>query len=252
MNVMTAIRERVGAVIGAVVFALICLVGGAAMAFIVSPQQAAEWRRIDNLDELTAGSFAAVAAGENVVVTGTIAGEAQGPEGYVFYQRQEWDVERDTDSDGDTTYDGDWNTIETVYPAFQIQLGDGAVGVAPATSITLSGDLRETITEGSGGQRASYQGQQLAEGSIRVRGLATGDVITVLGSKLGDGQLAPDRFHAGDRESLVQLIRSNARVFFWVGVAMMVLSPVVLIMGVVGAIFGRSNRSGGVNIKLGR
>ena len=75
-----------------------------------------------------------------------------------------------------------------------------------------------------------------------MRGFSNGDVVTVVGHKASTGDVTPDRIFGGDRVQLIENIRSGAQTMFAIGIGMMICSPIVLIMGVVGALFGRRSR----------
>lgn len=240
MNLLQNIQGRIAAVVGAV-FAAICFLGfGALLAFYISPQQALEWRRIEGLPELDATAYASAASGQEVAITGTLADNfALTPEGLVAYIREQWDVT--PPSDKEDKPDGSWKIVETNVPVLRIAIAGGGISTTSVESATFSGSLHETaIQQGAGTEKADYNGQSLPEGSTRMRGFANGDLITVVGHKASTGDLIPDRLFGGDRVQLVQEIRSGAQAMFVVGIVMMICSPLILVMGVVGALFGRS------------
>jgi hypothetical protein len=235
---LRGIRDRIGSVFGAVIAAVLFLICGALLAFVISPQQALEWRRIENLPELDAAAFAATATGEEVAVTGILDGnEALTDDGLIAYQHERWDVKPPDDEDDSPS--GSWETIKKVVPALTIEIKGGTLTTTPVDSATLDGSLHETLVRGTGTQSASYQGQQLPEGSERTRGFKNGDLATVVGKKSSTGDLIPARIFGGDRVQMVESIRSGARTAFLIGIGMMICAPLVLVLGVVGGLLGR-------------
>ncbi len=240
MNLLPRIRERIGAVVGAAAAALCFCVMGAFLAFYISPQQAIEWRQIQALPELDAAGFAAAASGTEVAVTGTLQGnEPLTAEGFVAYEQQVWNVKTSSSSDEDDRPAGDWETVKTLAPELTIAIHGGTIRTVSATSATFSGNLHEVIVPGHGPSSADYNGQQLADGSTRTRGFFNGDLITVVGQKGVSGDLVPRRLYGGDRIGLVNEIHTGARVAFVVGVICMIVSPMIAVGGILGALFGR-------------
>jgi hypothetical protein len=240
MGLIGGIRERVGAVIGIGVVSLIFLCIGVALTFFVSPQQAAEWRRVQRLPELDAAAFGALASGEELVITGRLEGNTPLTEdGLVAYVRDVWEVEPpDPDQDEDEP-DGTWRREETAAPALAITVADGTVTTASNSSARFEGSLPETMAEGDGNLSATYNGQSLREGTIRTRGFHDGDLITVHGQKASTGDVIPERLFYGDRVQLVENIRSGARAAFAIGIGMMICAPIFFVGGVAAAVFGR-------------
>lgn len=247
MRLLENIRGRIGAAVGVGVVSICFLISGAAMAFWLSPQQALEWRRIEGLPELDAVAYAAVTTGEDVAVTGTlIDNPTQTEEGLVAYIQEEWDVSTpsSSDSDSDSEPSGSWKTIDTVVPALTLSVAGGSIKTVAASSVNLGGDMHATaIKRGRGSEQADYEGQLLPEGSTRMQGFTNGDLVTVVGKKASTGDLIPDRLFGGDRVQLVENIRSSARTLFTIGIVMMICSPLVLVVGVLGALFSRRRRA---------
>jgi hypothetical protein len=235
------IQERIGSAIAAVIAAIFFFACGAILAFVISPQQAVEWRRIQSLPELDAASYASAATDAQVAITGILQdNQALTEDGLVAYTREEWEVDPpDPDSEDDEP-DGSWNTVEEQAPPLKIAIGGGTVKTLSASSPTFGGNLQETVELGPGPLSAEdFGGQQLPEGSIRTQGFRDGDLITVVGQKGSTGDLAPSRLFGGDRVQLVDNIRSGARAAFMIGIGLMICSPFVLILGVLAGLFGR-------------
>lgn len=246
MVLLQNIRGRVGAAIAAGGAALCFLAFGALFAFVLSPQQAMEWRRIEGLPELDAASYTATAIGAEAVLTGTLADNPDQSDGLVAYVKEQWEVTPANKTDDSSSNDkptGSWTTVETTVPALTLAVNGGTVKTIAVSSANLGGNMHETaIKQGRGSEKADYSGQQLPEGSTRMRGFSNGDLVTVVGHKASTGDLTPNRIFGGDRVQLVENIRSGARTMFTIGIGMMICSPIILVLGVVGALFGRRSR----------
>lgn len=246
MNVFFgAIRERIQAVIGLVIGTFLMFVCGGLLAFVISPQQALEWRRIDDLPVLDANGVAAAAVGEEIVVTGILAGnDPLTNEGYVAYELDEWKVDPPSDEDDD--YDGSWRYVERMVPALTLDIAGQNIQTTANNNASLDGaNLHENLQDGTGGQRAkdSSSGQVLSEGALRWQGFKDGDLVTVVGKKTSTGDVTPNRLFAGDKVQLVEHIRSGARAAFIFGIACMVGAPFMFILGLFGIAFGRRRRA---------
>lgn len=254
MNIIRNIGDRISSAVWAVIAAVFIFICGILLAFVLSPQQALEWRHIQGLPDVNATSLASVEVNEEVTATGQLEGNAElTPDGLVAYTRETWEVEPADPDVENSEPGGSWRELESRIPALTLNAG-GAISILEDNSLSLSGNVAESIERGSGAESATYGSETLPEGSIRTRGFENGTLVTVVGRKASTGDIAPNRLYGGDRVQLIADIRSGARVLFMVGVALMACSPVVLILGVLGAIFGRVERteSGGRRITFGR
>lgn len=247
MNLLQGLGQRVKAVIGAIIGGSLIFVCGFIMAFVVSPSQAIEWRRIQNLPELTPSEFAALSSGEDLAITGTLSGnQALTPDGLVLYERSRFEV--DPPDDNDNTADGSWTPIESVYPTLKMDFSGTSVDVLAAESITLNLVPHEIIEDAPSGITATYGDQTLHEGAIRTSGFKNGDLVTVVGKKASVGGIVPNRIAGGDRVQLVEDIRAGARIAFVLGIAMMICAPIAIIGGVFGGLFFGKRKSMSFNI----
>src|SRR5438045_9473723 len=99
MNIIRNVEGRIGAAIAAVVIGSAMLICGGSRAFVVSPQQALEWRRIQALPEIDANGLASTATGKEVAITGTLNGnEALTDDDLVLFERSRWDVRKPSDN----------------------------------------------------------------------------------------------------------------------------------------------------------
>ncbi len=244
MNLFRGIQERVsGAVFGGIagVGMFLC---GALLAFVISPQQALEWRRIQSLPELDANGIQAASSGQEIAMSGYLAGNsALTEDGLVAYQKHQWAVRTSTTDDGETTTpSGSWESLETNIPVLNVNVSGGTVSTVAATSVKLGGSYQESIEQGSSAVTADYDGSPLPEGSIRTQGFRDGDLVTIVGNKSSVGGVTPDRIFGGDRNQLVEDIRGGARALFASGVGMMICAPILATAIIVGSIFGRRRR----------
>jgi hypothetical protein len=74
---------------------------------------------------------------------------------------------------------------------------------------------------------------------MRYRGLADGDLATVLGEKSSVGGLTPEHLFAGDRTAFEASQRQAAGNFLAAGLFSLVLAPVVLVGGLLAALLGK-------------
>ncbi len=239
-----AIRERIQAVIGLAIGTVLMFVCGGVLAFVIAPQQALEWRRIEKLPVLSANGVANAAVGEEIVVTGILAGnDALTDDGFVAYTLKEWKVDPPSDQDDD--YEGSWGLVERVVPALILNVAGEQIHTLSNNSARLDGiNLHESYQDGTGVEKAtdSSSGQYLAEGALQWQGFKDGDLVTVVGQKASTGDVTPDRLFAGDKVQLVEHIRTGARAAFIGGIACMIGSPFVFILGLLGIAFGRRRK----------
>jgi hypothetical protein len=247
MNIFRGIQERVSGVVLGAIAGVVVFLCGALMAFVISPQQAIEWRRIQNLPELDANGVQAAPSGQEIAMTGYLAGNtALTTDGLVAYEKHQWAVRTSTSTseDGETsTPSGSWESLKTNIPVLNVNISGGTVSTVAATSVDLGGNYQETIERGASAVTADYDGSPLPEGSIRTQGFQDGDLVTIVGNKSSVGGVTPDRIYGGDRNQLVEDIRGGARALFASGVGMMICGPILAAAIIAGSIFGRRRRS---------
>ena len=244
MNIFASIRERIGSAVGAVIGAFFLLSCGAVLAFILSPQQALEARRIDKMPLMDAGSVAAAAAGEEILVTGWLADNPLMDEGsFVAYILDEWVVTLPDPDDSSDEPDGDWETVERVVPELNIEVEGEMVRTLEGDNVRLTGSLNEELIYSDDYDEAKYEGEWLPHGSLRLRGFFNGDLVSVLGKKGSVGGIIPEELYAGDRVAFADSKHDAARGMFIGGIVMMACAPLLLVGGALGALFGRRQRS---------
>jgi hypothetical protein len=244
-NPLALLRQRLGAVAAAVMGAAACCVCGVYMAFVAAPGQALTAAGISRLPVMDAAAVAAAAPGEAVLITGLLDGEAAvavGP-GFVAYSEEEWVVTvPTTDEDFESEPTGAWKASRTVVPELNLAMNDQSVAIHAASSARLSGPLREEMVRGDGRFQAKFENELLPGGTLRYRGLADGDLASVLGKKAADGGVTPEHLYAGDRAAFEASQRNAASNLFVSGIASIVAAPVVLVGGVLAALFWRRRR----------
>ncbi|HNB52036.1 MAG TPA: hypothetical protein PK530_08845 [Anaerolineales bacterium] len=246
MNIFQLIRERIAAVIGVVFFSIVICICGAAFTFYFAPQQALEANRISNLPQMDAGYVVSANPGTEILITGVLANNPAllADSNLVAYELERWDV-TPPNNDNDTTPDGSWESVETVIPNLTLEANGQNLTILAANTASLSGALHEEIVRGDGFETASYNGENLPEGSLRYQGFFNGDLTTVLGQKASTEGIVPAKLYAGDRVAFEQSEKDAAKWMLVAGIAMMICSPLFLVLGGVGAIFGRNTRGGG-------
>ncbi len=236
------ISRRIMGIVGVVIATVFIAICGAVMAFVLAPQQALEAGRIEGLPQLTAQTFAQTAAGRDVAITGTLQGnEKLTQDGLVAYTREQWEVTESSatsSSSSQRSTSGTWKRIETKAPALTIAMSDGTVHTLAAEQPDFGGALQVSTVKGTGSLSATDNGESLPDGSVRTSGLVDGMLVTVVGTKATTGDIAPDRLFAGDRVALVADIRATAQGLLTAGLIMLGCSPLFLIVGIVGVIFG--------------
>lgn len=239
---LRGLRDRISGVFAGIAIGVFMLLCGAIMAFVISPQQALEWRRIEDLPQMDASTLAAVQAGDEVVITGTLQGNAElNDAGMVAYFREQWVVEPPDPEIEDDKPEGDWKQLDSNIPALALE-AQGTVNIL-AGSPKLEGNTRQMVNEAQGTPVGDFSGDEAhAEGSVRTVGFNNGDLVTVQGDKASTGGVAPRRLFGGDRVQLVESIKQSARAAFTIGIGMMICAPLVAVATVLGSIFGRRRR----------
>ena len=235
-----SIRKRIGVIVAAVVGTAAMLGCGAMFAFVFSPGQALEARRIEKMPLMDAEALVAAPIGEAVLLTGRLEDSPRLDGNFVAYTLDEWVVTPANLATPDDKPDGSWKRVERVVPALNLNVGGQAVSTLSASDATLSGPLHEELAYSNAYRGAEDTGGEwLPAGSLRYRGLFNGDLVTVLGKKASTGDVIPEEIYAGDRVAFAESKRRAARGLFTAGLCLMGLAPVVLVGGVLSALFGR-------------
>ena len=245
MNPLTVLRQRLGAVAAAFIGAAACCGCGAYMAFVAAPGQALTAAGISRLPVMDAGSVAAAAPGQTVLISGLLAGNPPLLPGmdFVAYSEEEWQVTTPpSDEDSSGAPHGDWKATRLVVPELSLAVNGQTVAIHAAESVQLSGPLRETLVRGESSLQAKYENELLPDGTKRYRGLADGDAASVLGKKAAAGGVTPEQVFAGGRAAFEASQRQAASNLLFGGIASMIAAPVVLVGGVLGALFWRRRR----------
>lgn len=243
MDLFGGIRRSISGAVGIVIATIGIFACGAVMAFFLSPQAALEWRRIEALPELDTSSFAALSAGSEAAITGTLKdNDTLTSDGLVAYRKEIWNVSQSSSSSSSTGTpepSGSWDTLESHFPSLSIDIKGGAVHTQEVAGTDIGGSLHTNITKTSSNLTAEYDNSPLPDKSIRIQGFTNGDLVTVVGKKGSAGGLIPDRLYGGDRVQLVDEIHQQAQTLFGIGVGMMICAPIFLVVALVGLFFGR-------------
>lgn len=241
-NLLWPARERRNLVLAVMIISAACCICGGLMAFIMAPNQAIQTSRIARLPLMDAEMVNGAAAGEPILVSGVLAGNEPLIEStnLVAYSEERWDVTIPTggeDLSGDPY--GRWQAVGTIVPNLILNLNGQSLIVIAANNVRLDGPLHETIVAGDSATRANYQGESLPDGTQRFRGLADGDLVTVWGVKASTGGVNAEQLFLGDRTSFEAEQRSATSALLYSGVCAMLLSPIILVGGLLYALFGR-------------
>ncbi|MBC8507954.1 MAG: hypothetical protein ISR58_01290 [Anaerolineales bacterium] len=243
MNLFRSMRERFGNLFGAVIGSIALLGCGLLFALVFAPQQKLEARRIERLPIMDAETVTSATDGEEILITGRVEGDAL-PEvrEFIAYALEVWNVTPADADDPDDEPNGSWEDVKTILPELKLNMGDEKVPLLSAENVTFGGALHEEIVRSSGNLSAESEGEWLADGTQRYKGLYFGDLTTVLGVKASIGGVIPDELFAGDRVTFIESQHEAAKGLLIAGVSMVVCSPVVLVGGILSAIFGRRRR----------
>ena len=245
MNLFARLRERIGAVIGAVIGSIALLGCGLLFTLFLAPQQKIEARRIEKLPEVDVRTIGTLPSGEEVLFTGHLQGNPAILDGYDFvaYKLEEWNVTvPQSQPDEEEEPRGDWNLVEQKFPDLLVEMDGEKIQSLRAEQVAMSGPLHEIMLPSLTGEQARYNGEWLKEGSQRYRGFFDGDLITVLGQKAASGGVVPDEYYAGDRVAFVESKHEAAKFMLIAGISMICCSPIALVGGVLTAAFGRRRR----------
>lgn len=240
MNLSLNIRPRIKRIVAAVIVAIFFMACGALLAFVLSPKEALQARRIERLPDIAAEDVATADPGDDILVTGRLEDNTViAEDSFVAYVRERWEVTPATPDDPNDESNGKWATVERIVPDLRVNVNGKAAKTLRASSVTMNGPLHERLIRAYSFRKARYEGEALAEGSERLRGFYNGDLVTVLGTKASTDGVIPDELFAGDRVAFVQHKKSAARSLFIFGLCLMGVAPIVLVGGILSGLFGR-------------
>ncbi|MBN1579410.1 MAG: hypothetical protein JXA89_01815 [Anaerolineae bacterium] len=206
---------------------------GALITFFFGSQQRQEIRYLEGLLVQDAAAFGKAAAGSEMIVTGALdRNKAQHSSGLVAYAQERWDVTYDSE-DG---YEGDWETVEEVWPSLLLLTPSGRVKTGAVGSAKYGGVQYAEIVRYSD---SSTKAEGIPEGSIRVTGYKNGDILTVVGYKNDAGLLVPTRFYGGTPDALLKEQKQANWFLTGFGAFFMLLSPLILIPAIKQLLTGR-------------
>jgi len=244
MNLFSIIRQRLASLLTILVLSAFCCGLGLLFTFYLAPKQGLQAAGISRLPQMDAGTVESAEPGDRLLLTGVLADNAQlyEEQGLVAYQLDEWQVSPPDPDIEDDKPDGKWSAVEKALPDLQIIVHDQTVLVRASTDAAFAGPVREVLVPGDGLEANDNQGSVYAGGTLRYRGLANGDLVTVYGLKASSGGILPETLFAGDRVAFEEYQRDTARGLLAAGISMLVCAPVVLVGGGLAAVFGRRRR----------
>ena len=175
------------------------------LSFVASPGSAQNATVLESTFISDLASLEALPPETVVALEGTLEGNPELDEnGLVAYVLHRL-VERPATSDSDAVRNR-WEYVESNFALLHLEIPGGSILMtAPGTIAAISGDPTEVIdtsTEFVGRPATfNYNGQQLATGARRISGLRNGDLVSVIGTRTGSGDLFLSQIHAGDRAS---------------------------------------------------
>jgi hypothetical protein len=241
-NLLANLRGRINAMIGVGIASVAFCLCGALMTFVLAPQQALKAYRISQMPLMDAGFVGNAAAGSDILITGYLKGEvaARSVPDFIAYTEEKWNVTVTKDSDGkENPPSGSWAHEQTVVPALTLDMNGAPIDILSANNADLSGDLHEKIVEGNGALQAKDGDSMLRDGTLRYRGFFNGDLTTALGKKAAVGGVLPEELFAGDRVAFEAYQKELASTYLYMGIMFMGCSPLVLVIGTLGVLFGR-------------
>jgi hypothetical protein len=207
---------------------------GATVAFGFAGQQRQETRYLERLPIQDAAMFAEAPVGSEMIVIGTLdRNETRHYSGLVAYALERWDVEYDSE-DG---YQGDWETLEQVWPSLLVQTPNGWLRTAATSSAKFGGETDSQVVRDSD---SSTRASGIPEGTIRVVGYKNGAALLVVGRKSDADLLVPTRFYGGTRGALIQELQQANRFTTCFGAAFMLASVLIVAAGLWQLLFGRN------------
>ncbi len=248
INFLPTLRRRIVPTILIMLVSFSCCAFGFVSIFIMAPNQALQAGRISNLPLMDAGAVEAAEVGDTILVSGTLVDNPPLREDsdLVIYREDIWEVGDLVETEeGDSFRQGRWEDGETIVPDLGLEIDGTAVMLREASPVLISGELlREQIIEAEDGPVAEDRAEDrlLADGSQRLRGLANGDLATVLGKKASTGGIVPEEIFAGDRVAFETSQGEQASALLSAGICAMVLAPMFLIGGLAAVVFWRPRR----------
>jgi len=192
-----------GPVIGIILGLLIGAVGYF-LGFVASPGAAQDQALLDTALVPDKTAIESLAAGSEVAIQGTLDGNTElNTDALVAYTVERL-VERPARSDSGKRHR--WEFVASEFALLKLQIDGGAILIsAPGPIVNITGNAHEVIdtsTELAGTARTFlYNGQNLGTGARRIRGVRNGDIVSVIGTRTGSGDVQLRRVHAGDVDS---------------------------------------------------
>lgn len=225
--------------IGLVGLFLVCCCGatGAACSLGIAPlldDRASEIARMPTTPD--------VAVGKKAALTGFLSGNTpitSDPDmpdiadyDVVAYQVQVYE-QRTSGSGSSRRTSHSWDTKRTVVNTLNLDVNGETVTCYPDDTPTFNGRMQTFPQSGS-----------FSEGDHRVRGFQDGDLLTIVAKRMEDGRFMADEYYGGTRDELVSDTRTVAKIFRYIGYAVMAVSGfllLVLLLIVGGVILAKRN-----------
>jgi hypothetical protein len=210
------------------VFGAAFVAGGLAMIYLLTPRAVGDVQTIEQAYVTDGAAYEALAPGQDVVVTGTLEGNATvGPDNTVAYFVDQLKASHR----GDDTH---WTWVREAEeaPPITMRVGWGTVTLVNRAEgyARVEGDLYETVEQGGGSRRFTYiyKGKTLREGARRTTGLRNGDLVTVVGSKTAAGEIDVRWYFGGDQTALRESAAKSAQILHIVGYVLVIAGVCVV------------------------
>jgi hypothetical protein len=187
--------------------------------------------------------FENVPVGEDVVVYGELTGnpeivDDEVAEGAILVVQDE--LRRSTDGNDS---DWDWIEIRRDIPLLVLAMDDGTIVLTTDSGpVNLRGTVDEALHAGTGTGLTDtfpYQDQRIGELSTRMFTLQNGDMVTALGTKAGENELAIRELFAGEPDQLTAELQKGAMIFTWAAWCFLAFSGFAIGLGIISALRGR-------------
>jgi hypothetical protein len=187
--------------------------------------------------------FEDVSEGRDVVVYGELSGnpeivDEEIAEGAILVVQDE--LRRTTNG---SESDWDWVEIRREVPLLVLSMNGGSIVLTTDSGpVNLRGNVDEALHAGTGAGLADtfpYQDQRIGELSTRTFTLQNGNMVTALGTKAGENELAIRELFAGEPDQLVAELQKGAMIFTWAAWCFLAFSGFAIGLGVIAALRGR-------------
>ena len=208
---------------------------------VILPDVERDSRAVEESFAANIAEYEAIPIGEDVVVTGVLAGNESIRADIIAVERDEL-IRFIDETDEDPSVQWRWDNLEREFPALTLAIEGGVVQTAGGGRFTWRGEGLETVENGPPSdepERYLYAGQNLTHGATRTFSLRNGDRVTLLGSKTESGSIQVRDLYAGEREGLAGLIEQSNQVLRFIALIFLGGAVLALVGGSLSILRGR-------------